>query len=47
MIGDEHLDERIVVQFRAPLWELVGEHRYVIYSITRSTGRSVAAASGS
>ena len=34
MIGDEHLDERIVVQFRAPLWELVGEHRYVIYSIT-------------
>ena len=42
MIGDEHLAERIVVQFRAPLWELVGEHRYVIYAVTdRPAGGSL------
>ena len=40
MIGDEHLDECIVVQFRAPLWELVGEHRYVIYSLTDPPART-------
>ena len=34
MVGDDHLDERIVFQFRAPLWDLVGADRYVLYSIT-------------
>ena len=28
---DEGLEERISVLFRAPLWELIGEHRYGIY----------------
>jgi 2-polyprenyl-6-methoxyphenol hydroxylase-like FAD-dependent oxidoreductase len=30
----EHLGERQAVQFRAPLWDLVGELRYAIYFIT-------------
>ena len=34
MVGADHLDERVVIQFRAPLWDVVHEHRYVIYSTT-------------
>jgi len=38
---DDGLDERLAVHFRAPLWELVGEHRYGIYFITdEPDGRS-------
>jgi putative polyketide hydroxylase len=29
--GSENLGERLVVLFRAPVWELIGEHRYGIY----------------
>jgi 2-polyprenyl-6-methoxyphenol hydroxylase-like FAD-dependent oxidoreductase len=29
--GDEELAERLVVLFRGPVWELLGEHRYGIY----------------
>ena len=36
MPGSERLAERIGVQFRAPLWSLLGEERYVIYPITSS-----------
>ena len=36
MDGPERLAERVVVLFRAPLWSLLGERRYVIYPITRS-----------
>ena len=32
----ELLGERLAVLFRAPLWELVGEHRYVIYLLDRA-----------
>jgi len=34
MAGDEHLRDGIMVQLRAPLWEMLGEHRYGIYGIT-------------
>jgi putative polyketide hydroxylase len=30
----EHLGDALAVKFRAPLWELLGEHRYVIYWLT-------------
>ena len=30
----EHLGDSLAVMFRAPVWELVGEHRYVIYFLT-------------
>jgi putative polyketide hydroxylase len=30
----QELEERLAVLFRAPLWELVGDHRYVIYFVT-------------
>ena len=30
----QELEERLSVLFRAPLWELVGDYRYVIYFIT-------------
>ena len=33
MRGFEQLRDSLMVQFRAPLWELVGPHRYGIYSI--------------
>jgi len=36
--GRDHLAERLVVLFRAPLWELLGELRYVIYLITGGPG---------
>jgi 2-polyprenyl-6-methoxyphenol hydroxylase-like FAD-dependent oxidoreductase len=31
--GAERLAERLAVLFRASLWELVGEHRYLLYSL--------------
>jgi putative polyketide hydroxylase len=34
MDGPDRLADGISVQFRAPLWELVGPHRYCIYNIT-------------
>jgi putative polyketide hydroxylase len=33
MRGPEHLAERLTMLFRAPLWELVGEHRYALYGV--------------
>src|SRR5262249_27581909 len=36
--GRDRLAERLVVLFRAPLWELLGELRYVIYLITAGPG---------
>jgi putative polyketide hydroxylase len=36
--GQTRLGERLVAVFRAPLWDLVGEHRYGIYFL--SEGRS-------
>jgi putative polyketide hydroxylase len=32
--GEDGLGERVALLFRAPLWDLVGEHRHVIYLIT-------------
>jgi putative polyketide hydroxylase len=34
-------DERLVVQFRAPLWDLVGEQRYGIYFVSALEGGSL------
>jgi 2-polyprenyl-6-methoxyphenol hydroxylase-like FAD-dependent oxidoreductase len=34
MRGFEQLHDSLMVQFRAPLWELVGPHRYGIYTTT-------------
>jgi 2-polyprenyl-6-methoxyphenol hydroxylase-like FAD-dependent oxidoreductase len=40
--GEEGLAERVAVLFRAPLWELVGDHRYGIYFLTgEPEGRSL------
>ena len=30
--GPGRLDRRLAAQFRAPLWEVLGEHRYVVYT---------------
>jgi putative polyketide hydroxylase len=39
--GSEKLAQRLAVLFRAPVWELVGEHRYGIYFVTdEPEGRS-------
>jgi putative polyketide hydroxylase len=32
MHGPGRLDRRIVAQFRAPLWDVLGEHRYIVYT---------------
>jgi 2-polyprenyl-6-methoxyphenol hydroxylase-like FAD-dependent oxidoreductase len=37
--GSDALAERIAVQFRAPLWDLLGEFRYVIYPIRHADAR--------
>jgi putative polyketide hydroxylase len=33
-VGSENLAERLAILFRAPLWELAGDHRYLIYFLT-------------
>jgi 2-polyprenyl-6-methoxyphenol hydroxylase-like FAD-dependent oxidoreductase len=38
--GAEAVARRLAILFRAPLWELVGEHRYVIYFLTGGPDRS-------
>jgi putative polyketide hydroxylase len=38
MRGFEQLRDSLMVQFRAPLWELVGPHRYGIYSVDTDPG---------
>ena len=40
MHGPDRLADRIGVQFRAPLWSLLGDRRYVIYPITSSATAS-------
>jgi 2-polyprenyl-6-methoxyphenol hydroxylase-like FAD-dependent oxidoreductase len=35
MRGRGDLEDAVAVQFRAPLWRVVGEHRHVLYSVTR------------
>jgi putative polyketide hydroxylase len=32
--GSDNVAERLAILFRAPVWELVGEHRYGIYFVT-------------
>jgi putative polyketide hydroxylase len=40
--GSEKLEERLSIHFRAPLWELVGSRRHVIYFLTNEPeGRAV------
>ena len=48
MRGSDRLADRIGVQFRAPLWSLLGARRYVIYSLTSSDrdGAFIPAGSG-
>lgn len=35
MAGDDRMQDGIMVELRAPLWRMLGEHRYGIYGITR------------
>ena len=34
MHGPDHLFEVIAVEFRAPLWDVVGDHAYLLYAVT-------------
>ncbi len=36
LIGSEGLMEGFTTLFRAPLWDVVGDHRHLIYSLTRA-----------
>jgi 2-polyprenyl-6-methoxyphenol hydroxylase-like FAD-dependent oxidoreductase len=47
MRGSEHLTEALMVQLRAPLWDLVGPHRYVLYSVTGSSAPATLLPAGS
>jgi putative polyketide hydroxylase len=42
----EELEARLSVLFRAPMWELLGDHRYVIYFITAAARSPVFVPSG-
>ena len=41
MRGHDHLSAAIATLFRAPLWELLGERRYIIYSVTHPEAAGV------
>lgn len=41
MIGPENLMEGYTTLLRAPLWDVVGEHRHLIYSVTREAAPGV------
>jgi putative polyketide hydroxylase len=41
MRGADHLLDGVTALFRAPLWRLVGEHRYGIYAITKPAADGV------
>jgi len=41
MVGPDGLMEGARIEFRAPLWEVVGEHRYVVYTVTDPEGSGV------
>jgi putative polyketide hydroxylase len=36
LVGPENVMQGVTTLFRAPLWEVVGERRHVIYSVTRA-----------
>jgi 2-polyprenyl-6-methoxyphenol hydroxylase-like FAD-dependent oxidoreductase len=36
MLGSDRLTEALTVQLRAPLWELIGPHRFGLYNITNA-----------
>ena len=36
LIGPENVMEGFTTLFRAPLWEIVGEHRHLLYSVTQT-----------
>jgi putative polyketide hydroxylase len=41
LIGPDNLMEGYTTLFRAPLWEVVGEHRHLIYSVTHAAAPGV------
>jgi hypothetical protein len=41
MRGHDHLSAAIATLFRAPLWELLDERRYFIYSVTHPEAAGV------
>jgi putative polyketide hydroxylase len=41
MHGPDHLLDAVSALFRAPLWKLVGEHRYGLYAITKLAAEGV------
>jgi putative polyketide hydroxylase len=42
----EHVGDRLAVMFRAPLWEVLGEHRYAIYFLTGTARESAMVPAG-
>lgn len=45
-IGLDGLIEGVMAEFHAPLWELMGEHRHGVYSITDPEGSGILAPAG-
>ena len=41
MVGREGIFHGAMVEFRAPLWDVLGEHRYGVYAITHPQGSGV------
>jgi 2-polyprenyl-6-methoxyphenol hydroxylase-like FAD-dependent oxidoreductase len=41
MVGRDGIFHGAMVEFRAPLWDVLGEHRYGVYSITHPDGSGV------
>lgn len=41
LVGPDDLMSGLSVEFRAPLWEILGEHRYALYTITHPAGSGV------
>ena len=41
MVGPDGIFHGAMVEFRAPFWELLGQHRYGVYAITHPEGSGV------
>ena len=41
MVGQDGIFHGAMVEFRAPLWDVLGEHRYGVYAITHPDGSGV------
>ncbi len=41
MVGPDDMMSGLAVEFRAPLWPVLGDHRYALYTITHPDGAGV------